>query len=171
MVESDTSTSSDTTYGTPVKIGEAIQVDMNPSVDSVKLYGDDMAVAADNSLKEITVSIDTTDIPLKDQAILLGADYDSDTSTAEFSSSDLSNAAYVGLMFESNKHDGGIRCVKLLKGRFTLTQETIDTKGETLKYQTSKLTGTFVSRLSDGKWKKVKDYAKGVSTDDWYTSF
>ena len=167
VVTSDTATT--TTYGTPVKIGEAISVDINPNITETKLYGDDMAVAVDNSLGEITVSFETTDIPLSDLANLLGHTYDgTDTMTAK--SSDASNSAYVALLFESDKHNGGTRCVKLTKGRFKPSQETINTKGENLEYQSPKLEGTFVSRLSDGVWKIVKDYAKGASTADWYTS-
>lgn len=166
VVESDTATA--TTYGTPVKIGEAISVDISPTVNTTKLFGDDMAVAVDNSLGEITVSIETTDIPLEDLANLLGHSIESDTLIAK--SSDSSSAAYVALMFESDKHNGGTRCVKLLKGRFAPSQETINTKGENLEYQSPRLEGTFVARLSDGAWKKVKDYPKGTSTADWYTS-
>lgn len=166
VVESDTATA--TTYGTPVKIGNAMSVDINPTVNTTKLFGDDMAVAVDNSLGEITVTIETTDIPLEDLANLLGHTVESDTLVAK--ASDSSSAAYVALMFESDKHNGGIRCVKLLKGRFAPTQETINTKGENLEYQTPRLEGTFVARESDGAWKKVKDYPAGTSTSDWYTS-
>ena len=168
IVESDTATT--TTYGTPVKIGEAISVDINPTVNETKLFGDDMAVAVDNSLGEITVTIETTNIPLEDLANLLGHTYDSDSDTLIAKSSDSSGSAYVALLFESDKHDGGTRCVKLTKGRFKPSQETINTKGENLEYQSPRLEGTFISRLSDGVWKIVKDYAKGASTADWYTS-
>lgn len=153
-------------YGTPVKIGEAISVDINPSFDKVSLYGDDMAVATDISMKEVEVTIETTDIPLKDQAALLGHSYsESDGLTANMTDS----APYVALLFESEKHSGGIRCVKLMKGKFAPTQETINTKGESLEYQVPSLTGTFVADKS-GDWKKIKDFAKGAATASWYTS-
>lgn len=164
VLESDTATT--TTYGNPVKIGEAVSVDVNPSVNKAQLFGDDSAVAVDISLNEIEVTFETTGISLEDQAILLGHTYESDTVIAK--STDI--APYVALMFESDKHDGGIRCVKLLKGRFAPNQETINTKGENMEYQVPSMTGTFVARLSDGAWKKVKDYAAGADTSDWYAS-
>lgn len=168
IVESDTATA--TTYGTPVKIGNAISVDVSPTVNNTKLFGDDMAVAVDNSLGDITVTIEVTDIPLADLANLLGHTYDSTSDTLTAKSSDSSNSAYVALLFESAKHDGGIRCVKLLKGRFAPSQETINTKGDNLEYQSPRLEGTFVARQSDGSWKIIKDYPKGADTADWYTS-
>lgn len=158
-----------TTYGPPKKIGNAVSVDINPAVQKNALYGDDMAVATATSLGEVTVSLETTDIPLEDQAVLLGATYDSVNNTILSKGSDV--APYVGIAFESEKHSGGIRCAKLLKGKFAPSQETINTKGENIEFQVPKIEGTFVARQSDGAWKQVKDFAAGASTASWYTSF
>ena len=160
---------SGTTYGTPKKIGNAVSVDINPSTQKAALYGDDMAVATATSMGEVTVTIETTDIPLADLATLLGATADTQTGEIIFKSSDV--APYVGLAFESEKHDGGIRCMKLLKGKFAQTQETINTKGENIEYQTPKIEGTFVARQSDGGWKQFKDVDAGTSTATWYSTF
>lgn len=167
---SEGNTAGSTTYGTMKKLGNAVSVDINPTINKTSLYGDDGAVATDISFGEVTVTIETTDIPLADQAILLGHTYDSATSALTAKSSDV--APYVGLAFESQKHDGGIRCVKLYKGKFSPSQETINTKGENIEYQTPKLEGTFVARQSDGAWKMIKDVAASVTggTSSWYTS-
>ena len=140
VISADTSpegnTAGSTTYGTMKKIGNAVSVDINPTINKQNLYGDDMAVATDISFGEVTVTLETTDIALEDQAILLGHSYDSTTSALTAKSSDV--APYVGLAFESQKHDGGIRCVKLYKGKFAPSQENITTKGDQLNYQTPK---------------------------------
>ena len=158
-----------TTYGTLTKIGNAVSVDIQPQTQKAALYGDDMAVATSNAMGEITVTLETTDIPLADQAILLGATVDSVNNTLTFSSTDV--APYVGIAFESEKHDGGIRCVKLCKGKFAPSQETINTKGENIEYQVPKIEGTFVARQSDGAWKIIKDVDAGTETKTWYDSF
>ncbi|MBR3745801.1 MAG: hypothetical protein IKN27_02455, partial [Selenomonadaceae bacterium] len=158
-----------TTYGTPKKIGNAVSVDIQPSTQKAALYGDDMAVATATTMGEVTVTLETTDIPLADQAVLLGATYDSVNNTITAKSSDV--APYVGIAFESEKHDGGIRCIKLLKGKFAPAQQTINTKGENIEYQVPRIEGTFVARQSDGGWKIEKDVAADASTADWYTSF
>lgn len=160
---------SGTTYDTPKKIGNAVSVDINPSTQKAALYGDDMAVATATAMGEVTVTIETTDIPLEDLATLLGATADSTTGEIIFKSTDV--APYVGLAFESEKHDGGIRCMKLLKGKFAQTQETINTKSEQLQYQVPKIEGTFVARQSDGGWKQFKDVTAGTSTATWYSTF
>lgn len=166
IVQSDTATTA-TTYGSMVKLSNAVSVDINPEVKEATLYGDDQAVATNNSLGKIAVTIETADIPLEAQAHLLGHTIESDVLIAK--SSDI--APYVGLAFESETHEGKTRCVKLLKGKFAPTQETINTRGEDLNYQVPKITGTFVACQYDAAWKKVKDYDKGASTSDWYTSF
>lgn len=164
VMESDTADS--TTYKTPVKLGEAISVDTNPTINRAQLYGDDMAIAAHTGLGEVTVTIETSEISLEAQAALLGHTLTSDTLTAKSSDS----APYVALLFESETHDGKTRCVKLFKGKFAPTQETINTRGDNIDYQVPSLEGIFVARLSDGAWKIVKDFAAGASTADWYTS-
>lgn len=161
-------TSEGATYEGPVKIGNAVSVDINPTVNKVQLYGDDMAVAANTSLGEITVTIESTEISLEHQAVLLGAELGATSDTLMAKSSN--SAPYVMLMFESETHEGKNRCVKLLKGKFSPTQETINTRGGSLEYQTAKLAGSFVARQYDGGWKLVKDFAKGASTADWYTT-
>ena len=83
------------TYGTPKKIGNAVSVDISPSIQTTSLYGDDMAVATDVSLQEIRVTIETTDIPLEDQAALLGHTYSGEQLTAKMSDT----APYVALLF------------------------------------------------------------------------
>ena len=162
------STPGTTTYGAMKKIGNAISVDINPAVNRAALYGDDMAVATDTSLGEVEVAVETSDIPLEDQAILLGHTYDSVTGTMTSKSTDV--APYVGIAFESKKSDGGTRCTKLLKGKFAPSQETVNTKGENIEYQVPKLESAFVARQSDSAWKIEKDFTSGADTAEWYSS-
>lgn len=156
------------TYGTPVKIGEAVSVDVNPTTETATLYGDDMAVATDTQMREVSVTIETTDLSLSAQAALLGHTYDE--TKKELSAKGDDEAPYVGIAFESKMHNGKIRCVKLMKGKFSPTQETTNTKGEQLQYQVPSLTGTFVVDTS-GVWKKVKEFDKGADTSTWYSTF
>ena len=158
-----------TIYGTPKKLGHAVSVDTGPNIQKASLYGDDMAVATAIGLGEITFTLETTDIPPEDQAVLLGATYDQEKNEVISKGSDV--APYVGIAFESEKHDGGIRCVKLLKGRFAPSQETIKTKGEQPEYQIPKIEGTFVARVSDKAWKRTKDFDADAATDSWYATF
>lgn len=166
-----TDTSSGVTYGTMKKIAGAIQVDINPSVTFNTLYGDDAPFAADSSMTEITVTVETADMPLEDLAALLGHTIDSTTKELSAKASD--NAPYVGLAFEANKHNNKVRYVKLLKGKFSPTQETMQTKGESVEYTTPKLEGRFVARTYDGEWKRIADSDNSESATiitNWYSA-
>ncbi len=77
-------------------------------------------------------------------------------------------APYVALAFEANKHNGETRYVKLLKGKFAPSQETIQTRGESVEYATPKLEGRFVAREYDGAWRRMKDSAEAIPS--WYTA-
>ena len=164
-------TSSGATYGTPVKIAGAVSVDINPSVNFATLYGDDAPFAADSSMSEITVTIESCDLTLEDQAALLGHTVNSTTKQLVAKASD--TAPYVALLFEAKKHNGNTRYVKLLKGKFAPTQETMQTKGESVTYTTPKLEGRFVAREYDGVWKRVADSDNTESATliaGWYSA-
>ena len=79
-------------------------------------------------------------------------------------------APYVAIMFESDKHDGKKRYVKLLKGRFSVSQETINTKGDSVEFQLPQITGKFVARESDKMWKLTHDETgtNDTTAEKWY---
>ena len=169
--ECSADSSSGVTYGTPKKIAGVNNVDINPTVNFATLYGDDAPFASESSMSEITVTIETADMPLEDQAALLGHTIDSTTKQMVAKASD--TAPYVALMFEAKKHNGQTRYVKLLKGKFAPSQETLQTRGESVEYTVPRLEGRFVAREYDGAWKRVADSDNTESATvitNWYTS-
>ena len=163
--------SSGVTYATPVRIAGAIQVDINPSISFNTLYGDDAPFAADSAMPEIAVTMETADMSLEDTAALLGHTVDPTTKQMIAKSED--KAPYVALLFEADKHNGQTRYVKLLKGKFAPTQETVQTKGESVNFTTPRLEGRFVAREYDGAWKRTADSDNTESATviaSWYDS-
>jgi phi13 family phage major tail protein len=156
------------TYETPKRIAGAIKVDINPTVNKNTLHADDGPFATAVSMSEISVSIDVADIPEEDEAALLGHTYDSTTGKIIYKTSD--SPPDVALLAESEKHDGGIRCFKLLKGKFTDSQETMNTKNDNPEYTIRTLDGSFVGRTYDRAWKEVKNFPKGADTTSWYAN-
>lgn len=148
------------TYGTPVKLGEAISVAINPTYEENKLYGDNMAVEVVKNLKEIAITINTTDIPLADRAIMLGHDTDSSTGAIIVKNED--EPPYVAIMFEATTADGGSHYYKFYKGKFAESQQQIETAGESINWQTPSMEGIFISN-ADGKVYTVLDSDSTVS--------
>ena len=155
-------------YATPSRIIGINSIDINPTVNKATLYGDDSALATASSLGEIEVTIDVADIPLKDLAFLLGHTYDATTNTMSSKGGD--KAPYVAIMFESDKHDGKTRYIKLLKGRFSDSQETVNTRGDSVEFQLPQISGTFVTREADKEWKRTYDQTGTDTTvaSNWY---
>ena len=88
----------------------------------------------------------------------------------ECSSSDL--APEIALGFESFRSNGKKRFVWLYKGSFSEPDDSYKTKEDKIDFQTQKISGKFVIRKYDGKWKKVADedangYVATTGTD-WY---
>lgn len=165
MTQEDTATTAPT-YATPKRIVGINSIDINPTVNKATLYGDDAALATASSLGEIEVTLDIADLPLDDLATLLGHTITAGTMVSKGSDS----APYVAVMFESEKHNGETRYVKLLKGKFSESQETINTRGDSIEYQVPQITGTFVARTNDSAWKRTMDSTNTTVATTWYAS-
>lgn len=160
-----------TTYDTPVKLGHAIRVDLTHNTATATQYGDNMAVATVTKLNDVSITIDTTDIPLKDKAILLGQTFDSVTGSITGKGDDA--PPYVAILFEANKSTGGSIFRKYYKGKFAPANQTINTQTDNIEFQTTPLDGTFIARDSDGKFfyeidTDIADNASIVSA--WFDS-
>lgn len=155
-------------YFAPKRIVGLNSIDINPTVNDAVLYGDDAALATTSSLGEVEVTVDLAALELQDAAFLLGHNVVNGIMDSKAGD----KAPYVAIMFESEKHDGKLRYVKLLKGRFTETQETINTKGDNVEYQIGQISGKFVAREFDGAWKRTYDQTGTDTTiaDGWYTN-
>ena len=165
MTTEDTATSA-AVYGTPKRVAGINSIDISPTVNTATLYGDDMALATASSLGEISVTIDVADLPLEDLAALLGHTITNGVMVSKGSDS----APYCAIAFESEKHSGETRYVKLLKGKFSESQETINTRGDSIEYQVPQITATFVSRSNDSAWKKTTDSSDVTIATSWYAS-
>lgn len=165
MTKEDTATTA-ATYGTPKRVAGINSIEISPTVNTATLYGDDIALATASSLGEISVTIDVADLPLEDLAALLGHKVEDGVMVSKGSDS----APYCAIAFESEKHNGEIRYVKLLKGKFTESQETINTRGDSIEYQVPQITATFVARSNDSVWKKTTDSSDATVSTSWYAS-
>ena len=165
MTTEDTATSAPV-YDTPKRIIGINSIDINPTINKATLYGDDTALATASSLGEIEVTIDIADLPIEDLGALLGHTISEGVLVSKGSDS----APYVAVMFESEKHNGNTRYVKLLKGKFSESQETINTRGDSIDYQVPQITGTFVSRTNDSAWKHTTDSTDTAVATTWYAS-
>ena len=158
--------STEVTYGTPKRIVGLNTVDINPTVQKATAYGDDLPLETTSNITEITISFESVYLPLEDKASLLGH---SVVDGAMISKSG-DEAPYVAIMFEAQQSGGAVQYEKFLKGKFSETQETFNTKGENLEYTLHSLEGSFVARENDGAWRKTVVSPDTTVAATWYTS-
>lgn len=159
------------TYDTPKKLGRARKATITKETETVTVYGDNVAVATKTRLKSLGLSIETTDIPVKDQAILLGHSYNSSTGVMTAKGDD--SAPYVAILFEATKLTGGSIFYKLAKGKFAESNEEMATQEESMSPTSPSLDGTFIAREYDDVIYTKADSAESISatvTSNWYDS-
>lgn len=149
----DDVTSGKATYGPTVKIPGAIAANINPNVSEETLFADDGPYESATSLGKISLELSVADLPLELQAILFGHTYSNGMLIRKSTDSPI----WVAVGFRSLKSNGSYRYTWLSKGKFNLSEQNNQTKGETVAYNTPTASGTFVKRESDDEWERHAD--------------
>lgn len=136
-------------YDFPVRLPGAISLNVAPSVNVTNLAADDITYDTISSQGPTTVGLGVAEIPTVDYAAILGHSIDANGGLVE-KTTDI--APYVALLYRRKMANGKYRYVVLHKGRFQPPTEDIQTKGETVVYQTPSITATFIER-TDGNWR------------------
>ncbi|MBO1003736.1 major tail protein [Pseudogracilibacillus auburnensis] len=141
-----TDTEEDTTYDTGIRIGKAMQANVQPSFNSAELRAEDGVAATADARGVTTVTVQTDDLSKKSQSVMFGKKINSDGVLVD---SEDDRPPYGALAFRSEKANGAFRYVVLYKGKFTLPESNYETKQETPAFQTPTTTGRFIRRESD----------------------
>lgn len=154
-------------YKAPKKLAKAISVEMSTEVAEATLYADD---SADQIVKEFVkgeITIGANDISNEDYALLLGQSTDDDK---VIYAGEGDEPPYFAVGFRAKKTGGQYRYIWLYKVKFKIPEESFETKGDSINFATPSLTGEFIKRNKDEKWKA--DYV-GTPNDSvastWFT--
>lgn len=138
-----------TTYDEPIRIGRAMQANIQPQFNTADLRADDVVAETAEARGVTNVTVGTDDITKEAQAVIFGKKINNDGVLVD-SADD--RPPYGALMFRSEKANGAYRYVVLYKGKFTPPEEDYETKQETPAFQTPTIEGRFLARRSDGKF-------------------
>lgn len=156
-------------YDSPERIIGAITANINPNSSTETLFADDGPMEVATTLGDIELELVVADIPLPVQATLLGHTYDASDGTLVKKSEDV--PPWVALGFRALKSNGNYRYVWLLKGKFNVPEESHETRGDSIDFQTPTINGSFTRRDYDDEYQRVGDEDEtNFSGVDWFTT-
>ena len=163
------------TYGTPVMLAKAIKADLTIELAEAILYADDAAAYIVKDFKSGKLSLGVDDIGVTAAKDLTGAATD-DNGVLVYAGESDGNLVAVG--FRALKPDNRYRYFWLYRVKFGLPATNLQTKGDSITYNTPTIEGTVMRRNkpdSRGKhpWKsEVTEGDAGVAAatiSGWYS--
>ena len=152
-----------TTYAALLRrVPGLVELALTFSVTEETLGADDVTIwEIIRLLDSLEVTITTASLGTDGESFILGHQVDNN---GVMGVGQNDKAPYLALGFESTRSDGSVDYIWLTKGMFKPSDLTFRTKEKgKVNWQTPKLTGTFIPRISDGKLMfKVNDQDPGV---------
>lgn len=164
----------DETYGTPEVLAKAIKADLSVELAEAILYADDSASEVVKAFKSGKLSLGIDDIGKEKAQDLTGAAVD-ENGVLISATEDLGSPVAIG--FRAQKSNGKYRYFWLYRVQFGIPATNLQTKGDSISFQTPTIEGTIMRRnKADGRgkhpWKaEVTEGETGVSTaiiSGWY---
>ena len=157
------------TYGVAQKPAKAISCKVDISNNDAKLYADDGLAESDTTFQSGTVTLGIDDEDDVTLATLLGHEM----VDGEMVRNANDTAPYVGLGRIITKIVGGVYKYKvefLRKVKFSEPSQDNTTKGESVEFGTSELSG-LVSKLANGDWSASKTFNTMAEAQTYLNSF
>ena len=157
-------------YGAPFKIAPAVSASISPSTSDDAFYADDIALISNQTISSIAVELETADIKDEIVAKLMGLEIDEKGVVHDNVNK---VAPKVALAFRSLKSNNKYKYVVLYKGSFGAGEDEYATKEDSISFQTTTITGTFLPTVFNGDWRaSVNEDGKGVdptTIKEWFT--
>ncbi len=156
------------TYGIPIQLAKAISAELSIELSEATLYADDSAAEVIKDFQSGTLTLGVDDIGVEAAKDLTGAVTD-DNGVLISASENSGSPVAVG--FRALKVDGTYRYFWLYRVIFGIPATNLQTKGETITFQTPTIEGTVMRRnkldgLGKHPWKaEVTEGSPGVSTE------
>jgi len=163
------------TYGVPISLAKAIKADLSIELAEATLYADDATAYVIKDFKSGTLSLGIDDIGTAAAQDLTGAIVDDNGVLVSASEND---GAIVAVGFRALKPDNRYRYFGLYRIKFGIPATNLQTKGDSITFQTPTIEGTVMRRNKpDGTgkhpWKaEVTEGDAGVSAEiisSWYS--
>ena len=153
-------------YQKPTHVPNIVTATLEKTTNSTTYYADNKPIETANTFAGTKVTIEMADVPLKDQAVLLGHTYEN--GILKRNAND--KAPYVAILFESKLADGTIQYVKAFKGKFKIPKGEYATEKDNAEFKATTLEADFIVRAYDGEddWITYSDSANEETINNWY---
>lgn len=131
------------TYATPVRLAPAMTAGLSLNFDEAKLYADDKVEDDLTEFTSGTISLGVSAITEAVAAILTGATVDNNGCLVDTGDD---TAPYVAIGFRAKTSKGKYRYVWLYRVKFATPNDTFNTKGESISFDSPTIEGTFYPR-------------------------
>ena len=164
------------TYGAPIRLARAISAELSVELAEAQLFADDGAVYVVKDFKTGSLSLGIDDIGVSAARDLTGAAVDDNGVLVSASEND---GTPVAIGFRAQKPDGRYRYFWLYRVKFGIPSTNLQTKGDSITFQTPTIEGTVLRRSKPDAqghhpWKaEVTEGDTGVSTtviSQWYST-
>ena len=162
------------TYGTPAVLAKAISAELSVELNEAILYADDGAAEVVKEFKSGTLSLGIDDIGAEIASALSGATIDSNGVVVSGSDD---GGTPVAVAFRARKSNGKYRYYWLYRVKFGIPATNLQTKGDSISFQTPTIEGTIMRRNKvdyndNHPWKaEITEGAEGVDDSvisTWY---
>jgi phi13 family phage major tail protein len=151
------------TFDIPKYLPGIKEITLKPKVNSDEFYAENILWMSENTLANIDVEVDITDLDEEDESLLLG--HKLAEGGGVIKSAD-DKAPDVAILYKSNKGNGKARFQVLYKGNFAISDEAIKGKEGKSNFQAKKLKATFAPLHNNGMWQyKVDEDSAGAPAD------
>lgn len=163
------------TYATPISLAKAMKADLSVELAEAVLYADDGAAEVVKEFKSGKLSLGIDDIGTTAAEDLTGAKID-DNKVLISASEDGGTPVAIG--FRAKKANGKYRYFWLFRVKFGIPATNLQTKGDSISFQTPTIEGTVMRRnkldgLGNHPWKaEVSEDDTGViatTISTWFT--
>jgi phi13 family phage major tail protein len=153
------------TYAAPEKLPGAVNVKVDPKTESETVWADNSSYAVLNTLGDIDVEIEATDLPLALQKKIFGHTEENGVQFASINDKTIELA----LGFRSRLSTGGYRYYWFLKGKPELLPVEGKTEEGKPAPQTAKLKLKFMPLQYNGRWKgQAEDGTSFTQGGKWF---
>lgn len=158
------------TYQSGFKLAPAVNASISPNTSDDAFYADDVALVSNQTISSVTVELETADIKDEIVAKLLGLEIDVNGVVHDNVNK---IAPKFALAFRSLKSNGKYKYVVLYKGTFGIGEDAYATKEDSVSFQTTAISGTFLPTNHSGDWRasvnEDSDNVDAATITEWFT--